>query len=192
MKIKKHFALLFAVMMVLVLSTNTLAAASYDEATENIYLGTLADDEGFNPVNADIGNTPVPTGGIESLEFSFRAAEVYDLLTTKSSNKKINTFASSDDYIVRGHPHFDPRPSVLGVCRAGLCYYDVNAGIYQTSPYLSADDFSDEYGGEKYIDAGNMVSYIDYYGFCKNLMNEGGTNTYAMRGTFYVYSINPY
>lgn len=187
---KKLFALVLSVAMLCSISATSFA--TYDDS--GLALGTLTDDEGTDLCNQQ--DAPMYPGAnarsFESLRFSFRANAVYDLLTTRSSNKTVTTYNSSDDYLITGQPHYDPRPTEVAYCRAGLCYYDSNMGIYYSPYRLHSDNFSDEYGGEVYVKASYLSGHITYYAFCKNLLNTDGDDTYVMSGNFYVYDVYPY
>lgn len=192
---KKIFTLLMAFAMLFVVSGTCLAAETI-LPDDTIILGTAQDDEG-SPEYFEENDAPeIPSAySSESLRFSWTAKAVYDLLTTKSSKttKTVTLWNTSDDYRVTGKPSYSPAPSGEAKCRAGLCYYDNNAGIFKTSSHSSSDEFSSKYGGSLFIPRKYLTAEITYYGFCKNLMNEDEEDTtYAMSGDFYVYNVPMY
>lgn len=190
---KKAFAMLLSVLMLIALSVNCYASELI-LSDGTIILGTEEDDEGYPGYFDDevVDVAPASTNR-DSLRFSWRAEAVYDLLTTRnSSGKTVTLWNSSDHYRVEGQPHYTPRPTTVAYCRAGLCYYNNNSGLFETNTNWSSDYFSDETGGSVFINRTTMTSEITYYGFCKNLLNEDGEETYKMSGTFYVYDVPMY
>lgn len=189
-KMKKFVAMMFVLIMCTALSVPCFAAETI-LADGTVILGTAEDDEGYPGYFGD-EEIAVPQAS-NNLRFSFRAEEVYDLLTTRyATGKTVTLWNESYDYRVQGQPHFTPRPTTTSYCRAGLCYYDSGSGTFKTNTNWYSNYFSDETGGTKYIDRTSMTAELTYYGFCKNLLNEDGGEDYAMSGTFYVYNVNIY
>lgn len=191
---KKLCAMALSLMMLVSLSVNCYAAETIlPDGT--IILGTEEDDEGYPGYfddDVDVGVAPSSVSS-ESLRFSWKAEAVYDLLTTRnSSGKTVTLWNSSYNYRVTGQPHYTPRPTRVSFCRAGLCYYSSNSGLFETSSDWCHNAFSDETGGSVFIDRTTMTSEVTYYGFCKNLLNDDGETTYKMSGTFYVYNVPMY
>lgn len=185
---KRLSAFCLSIMMLFTLSGNCFAAEVI-RPDGTVILGTEADDEGYPGYfdDEEVGNVPAPASGY--LRFSWQAKEVYDLLTTRNaSGKTVTLWNSSDDYEITGQPHFTPRPTTTSYCRAGLCYYSNSSGLFETNSNWYSNYFSDETGGSKFIWRRTMTAELTYYGFCKNLLNEDGENTYAMSGTFYCYN----